>query len=237
MWVDGQCHTLATLSLRKRPGTHCVGGWVNPRAGLDRCGKSRPPPGFDPRTVQPVASRYTDCVISDHLMHYTLCYLEITRQAVRNIMGERNLLHYKWQHSTLPETNTPLALSVFYEFLCSISCVCVVLCGLKPCDGQIPRLRSPAKKSQRPGKWMTLNHTGLQHISFVLTDRQTDRQKCVHTIFIKNTSGISENKSKKSGRLVMSKLTGKQGVTFISVCSALNLTGIDSKFLFSVIVY
>jgi len=25
------------------------------RAGLDRCGKSRLPPGFDPRTVQPVA--------------------------------------------------------------------------------------------------------------------------------------------------------------------------------------
>jgi len=33
---------------------------VGPRAGLERCGKSRPPPGFDPRTVQPVASRYTD---------------------------------------------------------------------------------------------------------------------------------------------------------------------------------
>jgi len=29
------------------------------RAGLDKCGKSRPPPGFDPRTVQPVTSRYT----------------------------------------------------------------------------------------------------------------------------------------------------------------------------------
>jgi hypothetical protein len=28
---------------------------VGPRTGLDRCGKSRPPPGFDPRTVQPVA--------------------------------------------------------------------------------------------------------------------------------------------------------------------------------------
>ena len=39
---------------------HCTGGWVGPRAGLDRCGKSRPPPGFDPRTVQPVAGRYTD---------------------------------------------------------------------------------------------------------------------------------------------------------------------------------
>jgi hypothetical protein len=26
----------------ERPGTHCTGGWVGPRAGLDRCGKSRP---------------------------------------------------------------------------------------------------------------------------------------------------------------------------------------------------
>ena len=45
---------------RERPGTNYTGDWVGPRAGLDRCGKSRPPPGFDPRTVQPVASRYTD---------------------------------------------------------------------------------------------------------------------------------------------------------------------------------
>jgi len=37
-----------------------------PRAGLDGCGKSRPPPGFDPRTVQPIASRYTDCAIPTH---------------------------------------------------------------------------------------------------------------------------------------------------------------------------
>ena len=33
---------------------------MGPRTGLDRCRKSRPPPGFDPRTVQPVAIRYTD---------------------------------------------------------------------------------------------------------------------------------------------------------------------------------
>ena len=25
----------------KKPGTHCIGGWVGLRAGLDRCGKSR----------------------------------------------------------------------------------------------------------------------------------------------------------------------------------------------------
>jgi len=33
---------------------------VGTRLCLDRYGKSRPPPGFDPWTVQPVASRYTD---------------------------------------------------------------------------------------------------------------------------------------------------------------------------------
>jgi hypothetical protein len=33
---------------------------VGPSAGLDRCGKSRLPPGFDPRTVQPVARRYSN---------------------------------------------------------------------------------------------------------------------------------------------------------------------------------
>jgi len=27
---------------REGPGTHCIGGWVGPRAGLDGCGKSRP---------------------------------------------------------------------------------------------------------------------------------------------------------------------------------------------------
>jgi hypothetical protein len=42
---------------RERPGIHCVRGWVGLRAGLDGCGKSRSPPGFDPRTVQPVAGR------------------------------------------------------------------------------------------------------------------------------------------------------------------------------------
>ena len=58
--MRAQRHAPAALYPLERPITHCAGGWVGPRAGLDRCGKSRPPPGFDPRTVQPVASRYTD---------------------------------------------------------------------------------------------------------------------------------------------------------------------------------
>ena len=67
MGVGGQLYAPAALPTRKSPGTHCTGGWVGPRASLDGCGKSRsPPPGFDPRTVQPVASRYTDYVLPAH---------------------------------------------------------------------------------------------------------------------------------------------------------------------------
>ena len=51
--MGGQHHAPADLPPGKRPGTHCIGGWVGPRDGLDGC-------GFDPRTVQPVASRCTD---------------------------------------------------------------------------------------------------------------------------------------------------------------------------------
>ena len=41
--------TPRSLYSRERPGTHFIGSWVGPRAG-----KSRPPPGFHPRTVKPV---------------------------------------------------------------------------------------------------------------------------------------------------------------------------------------
>jgi hypothetical protein len=41
MGVGGQRHAPAALT-RERTGTHCIGGWVTPRAGLDGCGKSRP---------------------------------------------------------------------------------------------------------------------------------------------------------------------------------------------------
>ena len=40
--VKGHCHAPAAPYPRERSGTHCTGGWVGLRAGLDRCGKSRP---------------------------------------------------------------------------------------------------------------------------------------------------------------------------------------------------
>jgi len=51
--------TLRPLYPQERPGTRCIGGWMDAMAGLEGCGKSRQPPGFDPRPTQPVASRCT----------------------------------------------------------------------------------------------------------------------------------------------------------------------------------
>jgi hypothetical protein len=35
MGVGGKCHTPAALTPGKTPGTHCIGGWVGSKAGLD----------------------------------------------------------------------------------------------------------------------------------------------------------------------------------------------------------
>jgi len=39
MGVGGQRHAPAALPPGKRRGTHFIGGWVGPRAGLGGCGK------------------------------------------------------------------------------------------------------------------------------------------------------------------------------------------------------
>jgi hypothetical protein len=33
--VSGQLHAPVALPRERAPGTHCIGGWVDPRAGLD----------------------------------------------------------------------------------------------------------------------------------------------------------------------------------------------------------
>ena len=58
--VGGERNVPSALRTGMRPGTHCAGGWVGLRADLDGYRKSRPPPGPDTRTVQPVAGCCTD---------------------------------------------------------------------------------------------------------------------------------------------------------------------------------
>jgi hypothetical protein len=61
MGISGQRHVPAALPPGMRLGIHCVVGFVGPRTDLDVRGKSRTPPGIDPRAIQVLGSnRYTD---------------------------------------------------------------------------------------------------------------------------------------------------------------------------------
>jgi hypothetical protein len=65
MGVSDQRHAPAALYPRgKDPGTHCTGGWVGPRAGLDTEARGKilcPRRGSNPDrpVVQPVVRHYT----------------------------------------------------------------------------------------------------------------------------------------------------------------------------------
>ena len=62
MGVGDQCHAQVALPSGKTWYPLCRRlGWPQGRSGRVR--KISPPTGFDPRTVQPVASRYTDWAI------------------------------------------------------------------------------------------------------------------------------------------------------------------------------
>jgi hypothetical protein len=92
--VGGQRHDPTALPLVRKRGTHCTEGWVGPMAVLDGCGKSRPLPRFDPRTVQPVASRYTDCAIPTHGASCTHCIIYgTTRIRCGRCREEKHLCH------------------------------------------------------------------------------------------------------------------------------------------------
>jgi hypothetical protein len=66
MGVSGQCHApaLAFTPGERTPGTHCTGGWVDPRAGLDTEARGkilcpRRVSNPDRPVVQPVVRHYT----------------------------------------------------------------------------------------------------------------------------------------------------------------------------------
>jgi hypothetical protein len=60
MEVNGQLHALATLPPRERaPHTHCIGGWVVPRAGLDAVAKRKNPCPCQESNLSPACSLVT----------------------------------------------------------------------------------------------------------------------------------------------------------------------------------
>jgi hypothetical protein len=78
--VDGQRHAPAGLSPEKTRYPLCRSvGVPRSRSGLVR--KISPSPGFDPLTVQPLASRYTDWAIPAPLRYQTMeKFLEANKQ-------------------------------------------------------------------------------------------------------------------------------------------------------------
>jgi hypothetical protein len=68
MGVDGQRHAPAVLPPGKTryPLYKKLGG---PQGRSGQVRKISPPPGFDPRTVQPVASHYTNYAILAHYIY------------------------------------------------------------------------------------------------------------------------------------------------------------------------
>ena len=83
MGVGGQHHAPAALP----PGKNRYP--LYRRLGRSQSGRVRntsPPPGFDPRTVQPVASRYTDRATPDHNLYYTIIHYGTT-------VAEENFRH------------------------------------------------------------------------------------------------------------------------------------------------
>jgi hypothetical protein len=53
----------------KATGTHCAGGWVGPRAGLDAVEKRVAPACNRILAIQPVARRYVDCTNPAPVQH------------------------------------------------------------------------------------------------------------------------------------------------------------------------
>ena len=88
--MRGQLQAPAAPYPRERPGTHFTEGWVGLRAGLGRREKSRPPPGFDPRTVQPVGSLYTDYAIRPTRVDYQVVIRRCTRMQLTELADKCN---------------------------------------------------------------------------------------------------------------------------------------------------
>jgi hypothetical protein len=105
MGVGGKRHTPATLPPGKTSFYKRLGG-LHGRS--ERMRKISPTPDFDPRTVQPVASRYTDYAVPPHVLSLLIYRSSILERAYRagwcsgNALGSYSrgarLQCFRWGH-------------------------------------------------------------------------------------------------------------------------------------------
>jgi hypothetical protein len=68
----------------EKPCTHCIGGWVGHRAGLDICRKSRSNRDSIPGPSSPVESRYADRAIPAPGLNITFIKIDTSRKYEKN---------------------------------------------------------------------------------------------------------------------------------------------------------
>jgi hypothetical protein len=90
------------------PGSHWLGGWVDPRAGLDNFEKKKililPGLELDPSSVQPTASRYTDYSIQ---LFETVLVLVLKSDARKQLITQRKGLRTEATHEHQATTVEP----------------------------------------------------------------------------------------------------------------------------------
>jgi len=93
MGMGGQRHTPATLPSGKTPPPPLYKMLGGPQGRSERMRKISPTPVFDPRTVQPVASRYTDYAVPAHILSLLICRNSVLERVYRagwcsgNVLG------------------------------------------------------------------------------------------------------------------------------------------------------
>ena len=91
---------------RERPGTHCTGGWVGPRAGLDGCGTNKIYKcDRGPRVEEPCFKRF---------LLEGVCPLIICRRWTEGYICFSLVLSRPWKKMSVPHELTSLSTTVIY---------------------------------------------------------------------------------------------------------------------------
>jgi hypothetical protein len=100
MKVGGQRHVPAALPPGKSryPLYRRLGG---PQGRSGRVRKICLPPGFDPRTLHPVANRYTDWAVPAHSHHNNMYYIPLKYMAVW--IGKNFEIPWRWRQTFVPK--------------------------------------------------------------------------------------------------------------------------------------
>jgi hypothetical protein len=113
--MRGQRHVPAALYPRQSPCTHSTGGRVGHRTSLDRCGKSHPPPGLDPRTVQPLAqSLYRLSYPAQRVCRYipVTCWTQTFTCIFAVTLKDRSIVSCHWKWTDTSAAHSGVCLSV-----------------------------------------------------------------------------------------------------------------------------